>query len=126
MIGPLGFGLIDFQAGRLGPPQYDLASLLIDPYVQLPWELQEELADFYLDRLSALVPVNPEAFRENYEIIAFQRNLQILGAYGFLSRVKDKTYFEKYIPAALVSLKRRISGRSFRPFKSVRQLIGNL
>lgn len=126
MVGAFGFGLIDFQAARLGPPQYDLASLLIDPYVQLGWELQEELVDFYLDRLSSLVPVNPTAFRENYEIIAFQRNLQILGAFSFLSQVKGKTYFEKYIPAALISLKRRISGRSFRSFKSVRKLIGNL
>ena len=35
--------LIDFQGARLGPPQYDLASLLLDPYVNLPLTIQEGL-----------------------------------------------------------------------------------
>ncbi len=126
MVGDFGFGLIDFQAARLGPPQYDLASLLIDPYVNMADKLQEELYDFYLDILSAQISIKPKSFREHYEIIAFQRNLQILGAYAFLSRVKGKTYFEQYIPTALFSLKRRLSGKIFQPYKKVRQLIADL
>lgn len=126
MIWAGGIGLIDFQAARLGPPQYDLASLLIDPYVNLPEEIQQDLLAFYLKELSALVPLNPKTFREHYEFIAFQRNLQILGAFSFLSRVKGKTTFEAYIPAAVLSLKKRVSGKDFRPFKKVRQLIGDL
>ena len=126
MVGDFGFGLIDFQAARLGPPQYDLASLLIDPYVNMADRLQEELYDFYLDILSGQISIKPKSFREHYEIIAFQRNLQILGAYAFLSRVKGKTYFEQYIPTALFSLKRRISGKIFQPYKNVRQLIADL
>jgi N-acetylmuramate 1-kinase len=126
MIWSGGIGLIDFQGGRLGPPQYDLASLLIDPYVAIPENIQEELFDFYLDELAGQLPINSNTFRKNYEIIAFQRNLQILGAFAFLSRVKGKTYFEKYIPAALVSLKRRVTAKTFRPFKEVRHLIRDL
>ena len=42
MVLPEGFGFIDFQGGRLGPPQYDLASLLIDPYVGLARSYQRE------------------------------------------------------------------------------------
>lgn len=126
MVGPFGFGLIDFQAARLGPPQYDLASLLIDPYVNIPENFQEELFAFYLDQLSAQIPVKEKTFRKNYQIIAFQRNLQILGAYSFLSRVKGKTYFEAYIPAALAGLKRRVSAGLFRPYRNVRQLIADL
>jgi aminoglycoside/choline kinase family phosphotransferase len=121
-----GIGLIDFQGGRLGPPQYDLTSLLIDPYVTIPENIQEELFDFYLGELAGRIPINPKNFRKNYEIIAFQRNLQILGAYAFLSRAKGKTYFEKYIPAALLSLKRRVTGKTFQPFKEVRHLIRDL
>ncbi len=126
MVGPFGFGLIDFQAARLGPPQYDLASLLIDPYVNIPENVQEELFAFYLDQLSAHIPVEEKTFRDNYQIIAFQRNLQILGAYSFLSRVKGKTYFEAYIPAALASLKRRVSGKVFQPYRNVKKLIAEL
>ncbi len=126
MIWSGGIGLIDFQAARLGPPQYDLASVLIDPYVNIPEKIQEELYDFYLKELSDVVPVNKLIFKENYEIIAFQRNLQILGAFAFLSRVKGKTYFEDFIPSALASLKRRVAGNTFRPFKNVRHLIKDL
>jgi aminoglycoside/choline kinase family phosphotransferase len=120
------FGFIDFQGGRLGPPQYDLASLLIDPYVSLSWEIQEELLEYYLEIFSEQRAVNQSLFKQNYEWLAFQRNLQILGAYGYLSRVKGKTYFEQYIPAALKSLKKRLSGKLFRPFTKARRLIEEL
>lgn len=126
MIWSGGIGLIDFQGGRWGPPQYDLASLLIDPYVTIPEQIRTELFDYYLQELSATIPIRSKNFREHYEVIAFQRNLQILGAYAFLSRVKGKTYFEDYIPAALSDLKRRVSGKIFRPYKSVRQMIADL
>jgi len=126
MIWSGGIGLIDFQAGRLGPPQYDLASVLIDPYVNIPEQIQEELYDFYLKELSDRISINQSIFKENYEIIAFQRNLQILGAFAFLSRVKGKTYFKDYIPAALSSLKKRVSGRLFQPYRNVIKLIADL
>jgi hypothetical protein len=126
MVTREGFGLIDFQGGRLGPPQYDLASLLIDPYVALPKDLQEELLDDYLNRLSKNVFVRPSDFRRNYELIAFQRNLQILGAFAFLSRVKGKRYFEAYIPTALSSLKNRVGGDLFKPFGTVKKVCNDL
>jgi aminoglycoside/choline kinase family phosphotransferase len=126
MIWTGGIGLIDFQGGRWGPPQYDQASLLIDPYVAIPEQIRAELFEYYLQELSHRVPIQLKSFRANYEVIAFQRNLQILGAYAFLSRVKGKTYFEDYIPAALAGLKRRVSGKIFRPYRDVRHLIENL
>ena len=46
------FYLIDFQGGRSGPPHYDLASLLIDPYVDLPIALRETLLNFFAKRLA--------------------------------------------------------------------------
>ncbi|MBN1843612.1 MAG: phosphotransferase [Deltaproteobacteria bacterium] len=101
--------VIDFQGGRLGPLPYDLASLLIDPYVELPEDIQQDLLAYYLDRLSGSVPVNRQDFLRAYRYCAINRNLQILGAFGFLSRVKEKTDFEAYIPAALASLKIRLS-----------------
>lgn len=97
--------LIDFQAGRLGPIQYDLASLLIDPYVELPEAVRITLRDYCLQELSKKTPVEPAKFLRCFEYCCLTRNLQILGAFAFLSRVKGKRYFEDYIPAAVQTLK---------------------
>jgi aminoglycoside/choline kinase family phosphotransferase len=98
------FYFIDFQGGRIGPLQYDLASLLIDPYVGLPFEDQMEMADFCFETLNKEMPVDRKQFLKGYEYCALTRNLQILGAFGFLSRVKGKKWFEQYIPGAIRSL----------------------
>jgi aminoglycoside/choline kinase family phosphotransferase/dTDP-glucose pyrophosphorylase len=99
------FFVIDFQGGRLGPLAYDLASLLIDPYVELPESIQKKLLTYYLNKLSDFVPVDPTAFFYVYKYCAINRNLQILGAFAFLSQVKGKKDFEAYIPPAVASLK---------------------
>ena len=96
---------IDFQGGRIGPIQYDLASLLIDPYVDLPRSIQSRLLADALKMLSAAVPVDPYQFRDCYQYCALSRNLQILGAFAYLSRVKGKKHFAQYIPAALRTLR---------------------
>ena len=95
---------IDFQGGRIGPLQYDLASLLIDPYVDLPRSVQARLLEDGLRMLSDAEPVDPAEFRQCYHYCALTRNLQILGAFAFLSRVQGKKQFEQYIPAALKTL----------------------
>lgn len=103
--------IIDFQGGRLGPLGYDVASLLIDPYVDLSPAWQDELLDHYLDRLTSRLSVDPQAFREQYFHLALCRNLQILGAFGYLTKVKGKDYFARYIPPALTGLRRRLAAR---------------
>lgn len=101
--------VLDFQGGRLGPLGYDLAALLIDPYVELGEAREAELFDVYLGELRRHRPVNARDFREAYAHLALCRNLQILGAFGFLTRVKGKPWFAPFIPAALRSLKRRLA-----------------
>jgi len=96
---------IDFQGGRIGPIQYDLASLLIDPYVELPQQMQNRLLDYSLERLSATTSLNPDKFRACYHYCTLTRNLQILGAYAYLSKVKGKKHFAQYIPPALKTLR---------------------
>jgi aminoglycoside/choline kinase family phosphotransferase len=103
------FYFIDFQGGRLGPVQYDLASLLIDPYVNLSRSVQDILLTFAVDTLSPVIRIDPYRFLSCYRHCAVTRNLQILGAFGFLSRIKKKTYFEKYIPNAIESLTNNLS-----------------
>jgi NDP-sugar pyrophosphorylase family protein len=97
--------LIDFQGGRLGPIQYDLASLLIDPYVALPHEVQIELLNYSIEIIPSMITMEPDKFRTCYHYCAVTRNLQILGAFGYLTRIGEKSYFETYIPIAMKSLK---------------------
>ncbi len=104
--------VIDFQGGRLGPLGYDVAALLIDPYVDLDPAWQEELLEYYLDLLAARLPLDRPAFKERFRHLALCRNLQILGAFGFLTRVKGKAQFARHIPAALRGLRRRLTAAS--------------
>jgi len=103
--------VLDFQGGRLGPLGYDLAALLIDPYVNLAPAAQDELLSFYQDLLGKRLAFDRRAFREQYEHLALCRNLQILGAYGFLTKVKGKNQFARYIPTAMAGLRRRLFPR---------------
>jgi aminoglycoside/choline kinase family phosphotransferase len=97
--------VIDFQGARLGPLAYDLASLLIDPYVRLDYEIEEELLSYYWKRLSAQININFDSFYYTYRYCAINRNLQALGAFGFLSKVKGKNQFEAYILPAIDRLR---------------------
>ncbi len=104
MIDKGRFFFIDFQGGRRGPFQYDLASLLIDPYVQLPHDIQSQLLDYCTEILYPSSDTGKKTFMSTYSYCAVTRNLQILGAFGFLSKEKGKTYFQSYIPSAVKTL----------------------
>ncbi len=114
---------IDFQGGRLGPLAYDLASLLIDPYVALPFDFQEELLDHYLDRVESLVAVDRKSFVEEYLLLALQRNLQIVGAFAHLTRECNKTFFEQFLPMALVSLNSIVECELFAEMRVLRKTV---
>jgi len=103
--------VIDFQGARLGPLGYDVAALLIDPYVGLAPKWQEEFLDYYLQELQKRVALDEAACRQQYHYLALSRNLQILGAFGFLTKVKKKGYFARYIPGAVASLRQRLEER---------------
>ncbi|MCG8638726.1 MAG: phosphotransferase, partial [Desulfobacterales bacterium] len=98
---------IDFQSARLGPVQYDLASLLIDPYVNLNSGIQQQLLEYAMKRLAS-DKKNEKNFLKGYHYCCITRNLQILGAFGFLTVEKNKPGFERYIPVALKRLKQNL------------------
>jgi aminoglycoside/choline kinase family phosphotransferase len=106
MVTEQGLGILDWQGARLGPPAYDLASLLIDPYAGLSGDAQHEIYSYYLELLRATLPEEADSFEESYPYLALQRNLQILGAFSFLTRSRGKSYFEAYIPGAVSTLRR--------------------
>jgi aminoglycoside/choline kinase family phosphotransferase len=102
-------GFVDWQGGRLGPLGYDLASLLNDPYVHLSPPERKRLYWIYLDLLRDLDPSWCDPFEETYPYLALQRNLQILGAFAFLSVVREKPFFETHIPSAIHTLEAGLS-----------------
>jgi aminoglycoside/choline kinase family phosphotransferase len=115
---------IDFQGGRTGPLQYDLASLLIDPYVDLDPSLQDRILDFCIQALSARVSIEPVSFTSAYRYCRITRNLQILGAFGYLTRVKGKSGFDAYVPAALNTLNRSLSQLGASEFPKLTRIAG--
>jgi aminoglycoside/choline kinase family phosphotransferase len=97
--------LIDFQGMRFGLPQYDLASLLLDPYVYLSAEEQEALLSFYVGLMRGEgEDVDEREFERVYWLCAAQRLMQALGAYGFLGHERGRADFLAHIPVALPRL----------------------
>ena len=93
--------LIDFQGMRPGLPEYDLASLLYDPYVSLSAGERAELSAYYWEHSRGKSAGDSAILR----LCGMQRLMQALGAYGFLGLVKQQEAFLTHIPAALASLR---------------------
>jgi hypothetical protein len=97
--------LIDFQGMRPGLAEYDLASLLYDPYVDLSEAERAELSTYYRSRqLENGIPIDDD-FDFKLRLCAMQRLMQALGAYGFLGLVKGHKHFLRHVPAAMKSLR---------------------
>lgn len=92
--------LIDFQGMRPGLAEYDLASLLYDPYVSLTADERTELLNFYCTQTDGGEP----DLSLKFQLCAMQRLMQALGAYGFLGLVQNKKEFLDHIPGAMTSL----------------------
>jgi aminoglycoside/choline kinase family phosphotransferase len=102
--------IIDYQGARIGPPAYDVISLLWDPYYRLENDLRKSLLDYYMNVMSENSRwFSQKEFRKSIIPCRLQRHMQALGAYGFLSTVKGKKYFVKYIPEGLRLLKEDIA-----------------
>jgi hypothetical protein len=97
--------LIDFQGMRPGLAEYDLASLLYDPYVDLAESERAELITYYRDERDKRGVTCSEDFDSKLRLCAMQRLMQALGAYGFLGLVKGNKNFLQYIPRAVRSLR---------------------
>jgi aminoglycoside/choline kinase family phosphotransferase len=97
---------IDFQGGRKGAPHYDVASLLLDPYVELEKQVHDSLLDYYISLLDPYASVEKNEFITEYRIFGVVRLLQALGAYGFRGLYERKPGFTDSIPPAVRQLSR--------------------
>ncbi len=96
---------LDYQGGRKGALQYDIASLLYDGKADLPPELRQELLDHYLDCLAGYIDLDRDAFMEHYYAYVYVRILQALGTYGFRGFYERKPHFLQSVPYALKNLR---------------------
>ncbi len=114
--------IIDFQGGRLGPLAYDLASLLIDPYMGLSDSLQQDIRRTYFSQLNALITYDQSRFEQEYHVLALQRNMQILGAFAFLSQQRKKPFFFCFIEPALRSLNSLLANPESADYAALREI----
>ena len=96
---------LDYQGGRKGALQYDVASLLYDAKADLPPELRQQLLDHYLTALQGFVDLKREVFMEHYYAYVYIRIMQALGAYGFRGFYERKVHFLQSVPYALKNLR---------------------
>ncbi len=96
---------IDYQGGRKGALQYDVASLLFDSKADIPPAVREELLEYYIGNLKNYPSVNREGFRESYYAYVVIRIMQAMGAYGFRGFYEKKINFLQSIPYALNDIK---------------------
>jgi len=96
---------VDYQGGRKGALQYDIASLLYDAKADLPPALRQQLLDHYLDTLAGFLPLDREAFMRHYYPYVYIRIMQALGAYGFRGYYERKAHFLQSVPYALKNLR---------------------
>lgn len=92
--------LVDYQGLRPGLAEYDLASLLCDPYVTMSRSERHDLLQYYAE----LRGISLASLREVFYQCAAQRLMQALGAYANLSRNQGKSHFEQHIPAGVRNL----------------------
>jgi len=95
---------IDYQGGRRGALQYDVASLLFDAKADIPGDVRQKLLHQYVDRLSTYMEVDRKRFMQHYYGYVLIRIMQALGAYGFRGFYERKEHFLKSVPYAIKNL----------------------
>jgi aminoglycoside/choline kinase family phosphotransferase len=105
---------IDYQGGRRGPLQYDLASLLFQVKASLPYSFREEMLYWYLENLKKFIIIDEKKFVDDYYGFVLIRLLQVMGAYGFRGYFERRSHFLQSIPFAVENLRWLLVNVKFR------------
>ncbi len=117
--------IIDYQGGRRGPLQYDLASFLWQASAHYPDTLRQQLIDTYLRSLSRYIPVDIPRFHADLSLCVLLRLLQVLGAYGYRGHFERKQHFLQSIPPAIQNLRQHLVRHSL-PYPYLQQILTQL
>lgn len=96
---------LDYQGGRRGALQYDVASLLYDAKADLPPEVRQQLLEDYLDSLGGVLRFDRTEFMRYFYAYVYVRIMQAMGAYGFRGFYERKAHFLQSVPYALANLR---------------------
>jgi aminoglycoside/choline kinase family phosphotransferase len=96
---------LDYQGGRKGALQYDIASLLYDAKAELPPQLRQHLLDHYLENLSRFIELDRSIFMRYYYAYVYVRIMQALGAYGYRGFFERKSHFLQSVPYAMKNIR---------------------
>ncbi|MDP8248763.1 MAG: phosphotransferase [Candidatus Tritonobacter lacicola] len=103
--------VVDFQDARLGPCQYDLASLLRDSYVVLDDDTRDEMMEHYIsvNERKEGTPVDRRRFRADFDLVSVQRCLKAAGTFGYMYTVKGNDSYLKYLKPAFANVREIIA-----------------
>ncbi len=110
-------GLVDFQDCVLGPPAYDLASLLQDARVDIPDEMELRLMGHYVRRRAIDPAFDKSAFMATYAVMGAQRATKILGIFARLDQRDGKPHYLAHLPRVEAYLAKSLAHPLMQPIK---------
>jgi len=111
-------GIIDFQDTVLGPPAYDMVSLLQDARIDVPEQLELTLLSRYIKaRRAADANFDAASFAELYAIMSAQRNTRLLGTFARLNRRDGKPHYLRHQPRIWTYLNRSLAHPALADFR---------
>ncbi|MDL2261907.1 phosphotransferase [Bacteroidales bacterium OttesenSCG-928-I21] len=96
---------IDYQGGRRGAIQYDMASLLYQAKAQIPEDVKQQLFEHYMEKIKNFIEINENEFVNQFYYYVYIRVLQTLGTYGFRGLIEKRTHFLESVPFGLQNLR---------------------
>ena len=112
-------GLLDFQDALIGPPAYDLASLLQDARVDVPEMVEiSQLGRYARARHQADPNFDAATFVKTYAAVATQRATKILGIFARLNRRDGKPQYLRHMPRVWGYLQRSLEHPALVPLKA--------
>ncbi len=110
---------IDYQSGRKGPLQYDLASFLYSGSIFINEDERKRLLHYYTEELSRYITYDVEEFKYYFYYFVFLRLMQVLGTYAYLYKTRNDHEVLNKIPKAMINLKSlvdKIDDKSIKDF----------
>lgn len=96
---------IDYQAGRRGPLEYDVASFLYSSSIALTEKEREKLLEYYISLLKESEGINRRTFISDFKIYAIIRLIQVIGSYGYTFYAIKNLERLNAIPSALKKMR---------------------